>query len=72
MSADKLNAYIERAFWGLLLGIISLGVGFLKDMNASVSELNSKVAVMLERQTTQDLRIVDHEGRIIRLERRAR
>ena len=52
---------LDRAFWGLLSFVLTYGVYNLKEMADSVSELNIKIATVIER-------VEGHEKRIFNLE----
>lgn len=59
-----INKFIQWGFEALLLLLLSLGVGALKDVSHSVNELNVKIGVIVEKQGTQQLKIEDHESRL--------
>lgn len=63
------SAFVDKAFWALLLGIVSYGVKFLGDMSGSVQELNSKMEVVVYENRLHDYGLKDHERRITELEK---
>lgn len=58
------NQFIEWAFLGLMSG----GVFILWRMNISISELNSKIGVILERTDRHENQLDKHDQRIRDLE----
>lgn len=52
----------------MLLGIASFGVSEIKTMSASIAELNTRMAVIVERITDQGTELKDHSVRLRELE----
>jgi hypothetical protein len=52
----------------ILVGLVAIGVSVLGYMAATISDLNLKVAVILERTERQERLYNDHEDRIRKLE----
>lgn len=63
------SAFIDKAFWALLLAISSYGVKFLGELSQNVAELNSKMEVMIYENHLHDYNLKDHERRITELEK---
>ena len=60
----------EHAKDSLLVGLLSIGVTILGYMAVTVAELNTKLAVVLERTEAQNTTMVDHESRLRDLEKK--
>lgn len=64
MSRRELGMLIDKAFWYLLVGVISYGVKSLHELSSSVSELNAKIAVVIDQQSHQGEELREHASRI--------
>lgn len=65
---SELNAFIEKAFWALCIGISSMGVKFLGDLSLSVNNLNKKVEVIMSNVKFNEGLMHDYGGRISSVE----
>lgn len=66
---DKL---IERAFFALMAGLLSFAVSALQTISHSITELNEKVAVLIEQSNTHRAEIDRLSNRVSELERKKR
>ena len=58
---NRLNLFIDKIIWGLLAGSVVFGVGELRDIGNTISTLNERMAVVVEK-------VSNHEKRIEHLE----
>lgn len=58
---NRLNHFIDKIIWGLLAGSVVFGVGELRDIGNTISTLNERMAVVVEK-------VSNHEKRIEHLE----
>lgn len=59
---DPIN--VVELLWLLPTGIAAFGVKFLRDLSLNVKELNTNVAVIMERVSGHERMLEDHEDRI--------
>lgn len=64
----QFNHFIQWAFYALLCGATVIGVSSLRGIQASIVELNIRVAVMLERMSSHEKNLESHHERITVLE----
>lgn len=64
MTRSKFAIWVDQAFWYLLVGIIGLGVKSLQDLASSVSDLNIKIAVVIDQVGHQGDELREHASRI--------
>lgn len=62
------DAFVDKAFWALMIAIAGYGVAQIQAAAGSINELNAKMAVVIERITNQQQNIFDHENRLRKLE----
>jgi hypothetical protein len=55
--------FVDRAFWGLLTTSVIYGTMQVKQLSNSVEELNIKMAVVLEKISSQESRLEKLEER---------
>lgn len=67
---EKLQHWIDRAFWTLITGVAIYMASQLKEVSSSVNELNIKLSVYIAKSDAQTLMIQDHENRVRKLEER--
>jgi hypothetical protein len=76
MTIEQISDFLDKGLWALLVASISFGVSMLKKLKVGVEELNLNFAVILERFTSQNVRVSerlnDHQNRIERLEDKKR
>lgn len=65
---SRLDQLTSRAFMALVSIVLTLSVGFLRDLNMSVGELNVKMAVIIEKTTQQQAINAQFDSRIARME----
>jgi hypothetical protein len=58
---NRLNHFIDKIIWGLLAGSVVFGVGELRYIGNTISTLNERMAVVVEK-------VSNHEKRIEHLE----
>jgi len=51
------HQFTDKFFWALLIGVVSLGVSYLKDVSTSVNSLNIKIALVIEKVNSHEIRI---------------
>lgn len=64
------QTFLEQAFLWIVSSGVVVGVIILWRLMLSVSTLNSQIAVLLERTTSQGKTLDTHETRLIELEKR--
>lgn len=64
------NQFVDWAFLGIIGGSLSWCVGFLSKISKSVSELNTKLAVVLERVDFHSKALDTQDKRISHLEKK--
>lgn len=62
---DQILQWVDKGIWLVITGLASFAVQALRSMNHSISDLNHKVAVMIERMTNQEKRIDTLEDIVI-------
>jgi hypothetical protein len=62
------NKFVEWAFLAIIGGSVAWASRFLGKISCSISELNSKIATVLERSEWHGRELKDHSKRIDRLE----
>lgn len=67
MPFDK---FIALSFMGILTGLLSFAVGFLKNISQSISKLNTQVSILLERSEWHGTAINHLDIRVTKLEER--
>lgn len=67
MPFDK---FIALSFMGILTGLLSFAVGFLKNISQSISKLNTQVSILLERSEWHGVAINHLDVRVTKLEER--
>ena len=67
---DKINSWVERVFFGLASFVLIYCANQIKDLSASVNELNTKLAIHISKIESQAGLLLDHESRIRLLERK--
>lgn len=68
MTVETLLKFASDFYWTLFLGVGSLGVKTLRDMTASIRQLNLNIAVILTRIDSHEKKLDDHENRIRKIE----
>jgi hypothetical protein len=58
---NRLNHFLDKIIWGLLAGSVVFGVGELREIGNTISTLNERMAVVVEK-------VSNHEKRIEHLE----
>lgn len=71
-SMNKLNRFFQWGFEILMIGAAALVVESLRDVSKSISELNAKVGVVLERTDNQSKQIEKTQVMVDGLEARVR
>lgn len=66
----KAQEWISWALQALLLAVYTWGVSELKGLSTSVQELNVKMAVVVERDSSRSIQIDKLENRVEKLEHR--
>jgi hypothetical protein len=70
LMSKSFDRFLTWGFEALIIGAIWLGVTALQDISKSVNDLNTKLAVALERTDVHQRAIIEHENRIQALEKR--
>lgn len=64
----RFNDFVSWAFYGMITGAIVLSANSLQNLTSGVSELNLKLAVIVERTEVLSREVSEHNERIIQLE----
>lgn len=64
----SLNQYVDKAFWALLIAVVSYASIQLRNTSESIAKLNEKMAVVIIQISGQIDITKDHEYRIRKLE----
>lgn len=64
----KLEKFIEKIFWALLLSVCKLGLDEVKTMSTNISDLNQKMAIIMTKISDQEDTLKDHTHRLRDLE----
>lgn len=62
------SAFVNWGFQALLLALVTWGVTELSSLSRSVSDLNVKIAVVVERDSARGEALKELQGRVQRLE----
>jgi hypothetical protein len=57
---SNFEAFVDRAFWSLLIGVSSFGVKFLGDLSQSVQELNQRMVSIVSQLQEQSEEVKVH------------
>lgn len=60
---NRISHFVDKVLWSMLAGSVLMGVNQLKDINTTISTLNERMAVVVER-------VGNHEKRLDSLEHR--
>jgi hypothetical protein len=64
----RFNDFVSWAFYALITGAIVLSASSLQTLTSGVTELNIKLAVIVERTETLTREVSEHNERIVQLE----
>ncbi len=74
----RFDKFIEKAFFSLVIAILGFAVKFLGELSTNVQDLNSRIAIIIEKVSQHDLKfnaiqenmmiLSNHETRIEILE----
>ena len=59
----KYEVVVINLFMGLIAGLATIGVSIMRDMSKDLSDLNSKIAVIIARVDTYETRIARLESK---------
>lgn len=60
---NRISHFVDKVLWSMLAGSVLMGVNQLKDISTTISTLNERMAVVVER-------VGNHEKRLDTLEHR--
>jgi cell division protein FtsL len=66
----KLDEVLHRIFWGLMSGVAIYAATQMREMQVSISELNTKMSIYIERSEGLRKVVEDHEHRLRILEKK--
>ncbi len=75
LTGKKFSDFVHWVFYGMLCYLAATGINSLKSVESSISQLNTNVAILIERGQTQaklidkmDARLDNYDQRISNLE----
>ena len=66
------GGFVDKVFWLATISILGYAAGKVDSLNASVGELNVKMATVIERSSNQENRLNSFESRIQAIENKKR
>lgn len=66
----QFEPFVMRLFMAILCGGATLGITFLSKISSKLSDLDKKLAVIIEKNNQHEKEIDDHSFRLNRLERK--
>jgi hypothetical protein len=59
----------EKLFYAAIVGIMGFGLNLISSLDGGVQSLNLKMATIIERSSSQDAALKNHDERLLYLER---
>lgn len=66
----KVDEILHRVFWGLITAVSMYAASTMNSMQNTMSEMNLKLAQIIQRNEYLEKSQIDHENRIRNLERK--
>jgi len=60
---NRINHLMDKIIWGLLAGSVVFGVGELREISNTISSLNERMAVVVEKVSNHEKRIDNLENK---------